>query len=91
MLKALSLTPQESANVIDNSLKKEIIKALAALLKSFPKKLGKDINEILAQVWSCLVQSSHIYVNKIVNSNSYVENVTVSNSANDSCDFEGEY
>jgi hypothetical protein len=64
------------------------LKALATLLKSFPKKLGKDINEILAQVWTCLVQSSQVYVGKIVNSNSYVENVTAS-SGNDSLDLEG--
>lgn len=71
MIKALSLTPAESVNLVDNALKSEIIKALTALLKSYPKKLTSKIDEILAQVWTCLVQSSEVYSNKVVNSDSF--------------------
>ena len=28
------------------------------------------MNDILTQIWSCLVQSSQIYLNKVVNSDS---------------------
>lgn len=70
MIQALSLPAQESTNVIDNSLRKEIIKAFSILLKAFPKKLSKEINDILSQVWNCLVHSSQIYVNQVVNSDS---------------------
>lgn len=85
MIKAISLGENESQNVIDFSLKKEIVKALAALLRSFPKKLGKDINEILTHVWNCLVQSSQVYVNKIVNSESANDD-----SSSSTVDFEEE-
>ncbi|RNA14456.1 importin-9 [Brachionus plicatilis] len=70
MLKVISLNPSESASLIDFSLKKEILKAFTILFKSFSKKLATFINEILAQIWNCLVQSSHLFVQKIVNSNS---------------------
>ncbi len=42
-------------------------KALTTLVKSFPKKLANYMNDILAQVWSCLVQSSNFYVTSVVN------------------------
>ena len=45
------------------------LQTLSALLKSFPKKLATAMNDMLAQIWSCLVQCSQIYVSKVVNSN----------------------
>ena len=39
------------------------------MLKSFPEKLATAMNDMLAQIWSCLVQCSQIYVSKVVNSN----------------------
>ena len=73
MVKALSLSAAESVSLVDNALKSEIIKALTALLKSYPKKIAPAIDQILTQVWSCLVQSSEIYANKVVNSESFEE------------------
>lgn len=78
MVKALSMSGADAVNLVDNALKSEIIKALTALLKSYPKKIAPAIEQILTQVWSCLVQSSEIYSNKVVNSESF-EN----DSAND--------
>lgn len=46
------------------------LKAFTTLFKSFSKKLAPFINDILAQIWNCLVESSSLYVQKIVNSNS---------------------
>ena len=73
MIKVLSLPPQSDSStplLVDNSLKTEIIKSLSALLKSFPKKLNTIMNDILTQIWSCLVQCSQIYLAKVVNSES---------------------
>jgi hypothetical protein len=66
------------------------IKVLTVLLKCFPKKLNDIINEILTQVWNCLVQSSETYVTKVINADS---NQASSNQANNSTDidFEGIY
>jgi hypothetical protein len=64
------LSTQETTNLVDYGLKKEVIKSLCALLKAFPKKLTNQMNEILTQVWSCLVQSTQLYVDKVVNSDS---------------------
>ena len=90
MIKALSLSEQENSNLIDYSLKKEIVRSLAALLRSFSKKLSKDINEILTHVWNCLVQSAEVYVTKIVNSNLYEESGgSFAKNSNDSIDNEG--
>lgn len=71
MVKALSMNAADAANLVDNALRSEIIKALTALLKSYPKKIVPAIEQILTQVWSCLVQSSEIYSNKVVNSESF--------------------
>lgn len=65
------LSTQETTNLVDYGLKKEVIKSLCALLKAFPKKLTNQMNEILTQVWSCLVQSTQLYVDKVVNSDSF--------------------
>ena len=46
--------------LVDNGLKSEVIKALSALLKSFPKKLTTMMNDVLTQIWNCLVQSSQV-------------------------------
>jgi hypothetical protein len=64
------LSTQETTNLVDYGLKKEVIKSLCALLKAFPKKLTNQMNEILTQVWSCLVQGTQLYVDKVVNSDS---------------------
>ncbi len=71
MIKALSISIKDSPALMDNSLKTEIIKALTSLLKSFPKKLTSSINEILTQIWSCLVQSAEVYSTTVVNSESF--------------------
>lgn len=44
---------------------------MTTLLKSYPKKLSTLIDEILAQIWNCLVQNSEIYSIQVVNSDSY--------------------
>lgn len=71
MIKVMSLSIAESPNLIDYNLKKEILKSLTTLLKTFPKKLTNYMNDILSQVWNCLVQSSDIYVKTVVNSEQY--------------------
>ncbi len=70
-------------NLVDNSLKTEIIKTLTCLLKSFPKKLNVVMNDILTQIWSCLVQCSQLYLAKVVNSES---NNSLQNETADSDD-----
>lgn len=46
------------------------------------------MNDILAQVWNCLVQSSQVYVNNVVNSETSLEKNSA--SQNESSDFEDE-
>lgn len=65
MIKSLSL-PDDN-QTMDCTLKRDIIKTLTTLVKSFPKRLSGYMNDILPQVWNCLVNSSNIYVNSIVN------------------------
>ena len=66
-------------------------KSLTLLLKSFPKKINPLMNDILTQVWSCLVQSSEVYLKKVVNSDSCLSNSTDSGSKfNSSLDPEDE-
>lgn len=43
------------------------------------------MNDLLTQIWSCLVQSSEVYVKMVVNSDAE----TLQSNANDSTDFEG--
>jgi hypothetical protein len=66
----INVLSSQDPNLVDNSLKMEIIKSLSSLLKSFPKKLNAHMNNILAQIWSCLVLSSQVYVSTVVNGNS---------------------
>ncbi len=84
MVKALSLPAHEAATLVDDSLKSQIVKTLTTLLKSYPKKLTANMDEILAQVWSCLVYNADVFARKIVNSDSYEESSEVVNSGKDS-------
>jgi hypothetical protein len=43
------------------------------------------MNDLLTQIWSCLVQSSEVYVKMVVNSD--VE--SLESNTNDNADFEG--
>jgi hypothetical protein len=65
MVKSLSMS-DDNQNM-DCGLRKEIISALTSLVKTFPKKMSVFMNEILSQIWSCLVQSSSIYTCLYVN------------------------
>ncbi len=47
------------------------------------------MNEILTQIWSCLVQSSEVYVNKVVNSDTQNDAQDLTGANNDTSDFEG--
>jgi hypothetical protein len=68
-----------------------LLKSLSYLLKSFPKKINPLMNDILTQVWSCLVQSSEVYLKKVVNSESALSNTTEpTNKFNSSLDPEDE-
>ncbi len=82
MVKALSLSGREVPALVDDSLKSQIVKTLTTLLKSYPKKLTSNMDEILAQVWSCLVQNADIYARRIVNSDTDTE--TTESSGKDS-------
>lgn len=67
-------------------------KVLTVLLKCFPKKLNNIINEVLTQVWNCLVQSSEVYVSKVINSDSAPpSNQSANDKPQDSIDFEGNW
>ena len=66
-------------------------KSLTHLLKSFPKKISPLMNDILTQVWSCLVQSSEVYLKAVVNSDSTLSNSNDQNGKfNSSLDPEDE-
>uniref|UniRef100_UPI00358E2BF2 importin-9 isoform X2 n=2 Tax=Myxine glutinosa TaxID=7769 RepID=UPI00358E2BF2 len=77
-LQALQL-PDGSTS--DSGLKMEVLKAVTALLKNFPKLMANCTQQLLPVVWSTLTQSASLYVRTEV---SYVE------EADDPVDSDGE-
>lgn len=51
----------------DSGLKMEVLKAVTALVKSFPKQMSPSMQQILPIVWNTLTQSATIYVRTEVN------------------------
>ncbi|XP_043573030.1 importin-9 isoform X2 [Chiloscyllium plagiosum] len=56
----------------DSGLKMEVLKAVTALVKNFPKHMVSSMQQILPIVWSTLTESATVYVRTEVN---YMEEV----------------
>ncbi|GLH02685.1 Importin-9 [Gryllus bimaculatus] len=50
----------------DSGLKTEIIKALTALVKNFPKQMNKFLPQVLQGVWHTLTHSADVYLKTVI-------------------------